>query len=228
MAQNVRGQTLIDAIVQVFQDARGERALTADEVARRIRAGGFWGGKEPKAAGQMVASYLTTRHAGMFEPGAGGTFSLKSVFLRPAARAAVAASGIATAVRAETIKLRPMATSVPAGSRAAGAIGAGTPPQSAAAAPTDTPELKKRKKRKSFGGATVAYFTPTDVQHDALPPRINLHLSFEEAMKLHLSLGQLLGKLSGRGPGGTGRRKPAAKIRVDLAKHRISLFERPL
>ena len=208
MAQNVRGQTLIDAIVQVFQDARGERALTAEEVARRVRAGGFWGGKEPKAAEQMVASYLATRHAAMFEPGAGGTFSLKNVFLRPAARAAM--TGAATEVHSETFELRPL------------------PSTASAAARTNAAKATKRKKRKSFGGATVAYFTPTDVQPDSLPQRINLHLSFEEAIKLHLSLGHLLGKLSRHRAAGTSHRKPAAKIRVDLARKRISLFARPL
>ena len=209
MAQlNVRGQKLIDAIVQVFHDAQGQRSLTAGEVARRVRAAGFWGGKEPKAADQMVASYLEIRHAGMFEPGPDATFALRSAFRRGAAALAPAAA----APRPEPIELRPL-----------------TPPSLPAATPQPVSQVGKRKKRKSFGGAAVACVTPAaDAQ--VLPPSVNLHLSFEEAMKLHLSLGHLLGQLSRRGGPSSAARPEvaAAKIRVDFARRRVSLFKRKL
>lgn len=210
MALNVRGQTLIDAIVQVFHDARDERSLTVDEVARRVRAAGFWSGKEPKAADEMVASYLQIRHAGMFEPGPDGKYALRSAFRRGTASAAENV----TIARPEPIELRPLTP-------------ASAPPAAQTPGPVEQAAVK-RKKRKSFGGATVAAVTPADVQ--ALPRRINLHLSLEEAMKLHLSLGQLLGKLSGRGSPASagGGRKPAARIRVDFERRRLSLFKRPL
>lgn len=221
MAQNVRGQTLIDAIVQVFQGAaRDERSLTADEVARRVRSAGFWGGKEPKAAEQMVESYLSTRHAGMFEPGPNRTFTLKSVFLRPAARAAAAAAAPATGASSTTPPPRAAARPMPA------------PPSRPAAAPAvarpaEPNVTAARPKRKSFGSAAVTSFVP--VGHDGpLPEAITAHLSFAEAMNLHLSLGRLLARLSEDGPAGKGRRRSAAKLRVDLAKHRIAVYERPL
>ena len=73
----------------------------------------------------------------------------------------------------------------------------------------------------------VAGITASGVQHGTLPQRINLHLSFEEALKLHLGLGQLLVALNGHRPKDA-RRKRATKIRIDLARNRIALFERPL
>jgi len=56
MVQNVRGQTLIDAIVQVFQEAPGARPLTAAEVARQLRERGFWGGYFLSGANVMASA----------------------------------------------------------------------------------------------------------------------------------------------------------------------------
>ena len=49
------------------------------------------------------------------------------------------------------------------------------------------------KTKKTFGTATIDHFSPAK-QHE-WPKAINVTLSFEEAMRLHLGLGQLLGKL---------------------------------
>lgn len=215
MAQGVRGQTLIDAIVQVFQDAQGEQMLTADEVARRVRVAGFWGGKEPKASEQMVESYLTTRHAAMFDSGAGGKFALKSAFVRAGAVAK------APPAHSEPLELSPLAAEPSTDLHASGRpVPAGAPRVILGA--------NKRKKRKSFGGATAARVTPSGAQHGAQMQRIDVHLSFEEALKLHLGLGELLGALNRRSNKGSSRRKPAAKIRIDLATHRVALFRKSL
>lgn len=50
------------------------------------------------------------------------------------------------------------------------------------------------KRKKSFGTANVSHFSPK--VKDGWPKAINVHLSFEEALKLHLGLGQILGHLN--------------------------------
>ena len=49
------------------------------------------------------------------------------------------------------------------------------------------------KTKKTFGTATIDHFSPA--KQNEWPKAINVTLSFEEAMRLHLGLGQLLGKL---------------------------------
>lgn len=49
---------------------------------------------------------------------------------------------------------------------------------------------KTIKKKTSFGTAAVNHFSPTP--KDGWPKAINVHLSFEDALKLHLGLGQIL------------------------------------
>jgi hypothetical protein len=97
-------------------------------------------------------------------------------------------------------------------------------PVARAAEPPPTP----RKKRRSFGSATVAAFTPVGTD-GPLPQALNVHLRFEDAMQLHLSLGLLLAKLNGhtRPAAGAGR-SAAAMLRLNLARHRIAVYERPL
>jgi hypothetical protein len=46
------------------------------------------------------------------------------------------------------------------------------------------------KRKTTFGTSHVDHFSPA--LPEATPKAINVHLSFEEALKLHLSLGQLL------------------------------------
>ncbi len=42
------------------------------------------------------------------------------------------------------------------------------------------------KRKKTFGAETVDHFSPA--LGDGLPRAVNIHLSFEEALKLHLGL----------------------------------------
>ena len=49
---------------------------------------------------------------------------------------------------------------------------------------------KTIKKKTSFGTAGVDHFSPA--RKDSWPKAINVHLNFEEALKLHLGLGQIL------------------------------------
>ena len=54
---------------------------------------------------------------------------------------------------------------------------------------------KKIRRKSTFGSANVDHFSPP-VPED-FSKALNIKLSFEEALKLHLSLGQLLGHLNG-------------------------------
>ena len=50
------------------------------------------------------------------------------------------------------------------------------------------------KTKKTFGTLAIDHFSPP--QTEVWPKAINVTLSFEEALKLHLGLGQILGKLN--------------------------------
>jgi hypothetical protein len=51
------------------------------------------------------------------------------------------------------------------------------------------------KRKKTFGTISVDHFSPK--LGDGLPTAVNIHLSFEEALKLNLGLTQILGHLNG-------------------------------
>jgi hypothetical protein len=53
------------------------------------------------------------------------------------------------------------------------------------------PEIKTKK---TFGTATIARVRPEPKPE--VPRALNVHLTFEEALKLHFGLGQLLGKIN--------------------------------
>jgi len=48
--------------------------------------------------------------------------------------------------------------------------------------------------KETFGSANIDHFSPQ--LPEGTPKAINMTLSFEDALKLHLSLGQVLGKLN--------------------------------
>lgn len=50
------------------------------------------------------------------------------------------------------------------------------------------------RQKKTYGGATVERFSPP--KSDVWPKAINMVIPFEEALKLHLSIGQALGDLN--------------------------------
>lgn len=54
---------------------------------------------------------------------------------------------------------------------------------------------KEIKTKASFGTVKIDHVRP-EVPEE-MPKALNLHISFEDAMRLHLGLGQILGKLNG-------------------------------
>jgi hypothetical protein len=66
------------------------------------------------------------------------------------------------------------------------------------------------KRKKSFGTVAVDHFSPE--LGDGLPRAINIHLSFEEALKLHLGLTQILGHLNGYNRSTTAGRRAGVNL----------------
>jgi hypothetical protein len=58
-----------------------------------------------------------------------------------------------------------------------------------------------------------------------MPKAVNVHLSFEEALKLHLSLGQLLGHLNKYNRSTRRGRRTCANLCVYLEKNRVTVQE---
>ena len=50
------------------------------------------------------------------------------------------------------------------------------------------------KTKKTFGSVTFDHFSPA--REDEWPKSINIHISFDEALRQHLGLGELLSKLN--------------------------------
>lgn len=84
------------------------------------------------------------------------------------------------------------------------------------------------KKTTSFGGATVAYFSPSQAEDNPPLKVANVHLSFEEALKLHLSLGQLLGKLNSYPRAFKSAKQAGAVLRIYFDIHRVVVAEQTL
>jgi hypothetical protein len=79
------------------------------------------------------------------------------------------------------------------------------------------------RRKKTFGGANVDRFSPPPSA--AIPKAINCVLSFEEALKLHLSLGQLLGHLNGYDRSTKAGRRSAVNLCVYTERKRIVVVE---
>jgi len=81
---------------------------------------------------------------------------------------------------------------------------------------------KEIKSKVTFGSAMVDHFSPklTDA-----PKAINVHVSFEEALKLHLSLGQALGKLNSYNRSTKQGRDAAVNLCIYTQQGRIAVVE---
>jgi hypothetical protein len=77
------------------------------------------------------------------------------------------------------------------------------------------------KTKVTFGGCDVDHIRPPPT--DAAPPAINIVISFEDALKLHLSLGQALAKLNSYKRSTTAGRMSAVNLCVFPKKRRITV-----
>jgi hypothetical protein len=83
--------------------------------------------------------------------------------------------------------------------------------------------VKGLRQKQTFGGARVDHFSPP--LPEGVPKAINIVLSFEDALKLHLSLGQLLGKLNSYDRSTSVGRRTAANLCVYTQVKRIVVVE---
>lgn len=79
------------------------------------------------------------------------------------------------------------------------------------------------KTKQTFGSITVAHISPA--VGEQAPKAMNVHLSFEEALKLHFGLGQLLARLNSYNRSTTAGRRAAANLCIYPHKNRITLNE---
>lgn len=82
---------------------------------------------------------------------------------------------------------------------------------------------KSIRRKSTFGSTNIDHFSPPIPE--GTPKAINIVLSFEEAMKLHLSLGQLLGHLNGYDRSTTEGKRTAANLCVYTQAQRIAVVE---
>ncbi|WP_437186793.1 hypothetical protein SH668x_000155 [Planctomicrobium sp. SH668] len=82
---------------------------------------------------------------------------------------------------------------------------------------------KEIKVKKSFGSVRVDHFSPK--VPDGMPKALNVHISFEEAMRLHLGLGQALAKLNSYDRSTKEGKKSAVNLCVYLQAGRITINE---
>ena len=77
------------------------------------------------------------------------------------------------------------------------------------------------KRKKTFGSVSIDHINPT--LGEGVPVAINIHISFEEALKLYIGLGQLLGHLNGYDRSTTAGRRSAVNLCVFAGKKRITI-----
>ena len=87
---------------------------------------------------------------------------------------------------------------------------------------TTSPDGSPRRKQ-TFGGATVDRFSPQP-EPDG-PATLNVVLTFEEALKLHLSISQLLGHLNGYDRATKEGRRTAVNLCIYTGMKRITVNE---
>lgn len=79
------------------------------------------------------------------------------------------------------------------------------------------------KTKRSFGSVTVDHFSPP--KESEWPKAINVHIDFEEALKLHLGLGQILGHLNSYNRATTKGRQAAVNLCLYPQASRITINE---
>ncbi len=82
---------------------------------------------------------------------------------------------------------------------------------------------KDIKQKKSFGSVRVSRFSPP--LPAATPKAINIHISFEEAMRLHLGLGQALAKLNSYDRSTKAGKRSAVNLCLYTQAKRITINE---
>jgi hypothetical protein len=82
------------------------------------------------------------------------------------------------------------------------------------------PEIPKKK---TFGGAYAAMIRPEP--SEAVPAALNVHLAFDEALKLHFALGQALARIGSYNRSTSAGKRAAVNLCLYSHKRRITINE---
>lgn len=82
------------------------------------------------------------------------------------------------------------------------------------------------KTKETFGGTDVDQIRPAPA--DGVPPAMNIIITFEEALKLHLSIGQALARLNSYNRSTTAGKRSAINLCLYPHKQRITVNETKL
>lgn len=85
---------------------------------------------------------------------------------------------------------------------------------------------KQIKRKEPFGGYDIAHVSPP--ASELAPKAINLAISFEDGLKLHLALGQILGQLNSYKRSTTAGKLSAINLCVYTEANRITVTETKL
>ncbi len=83
--------------------------------------------------------------------------------------------------------------------------------------------MSEIRKKKTFGGAYAAMIRP-EPGHGT-PKALNVHLPFDEALKLHFALGQALARIGGYNRSTSAGKRAAVNMCVYPHKRRITINE---
>lgn len=86
--------------------------------------------------------------------------------------------------------------------------------------------MAEPKAKQTFGGCNVHDISP--LKNTTLPPALNMVISFDDALRLHLSLGQALGKLNSYKRSTTAGRRSAINLCLYHKTSRITVNESKL
>lgn len=89
--------------------------------------------------------------------------------------------------------------------------------------PQETRLMPEPRTKKTFGGCIVDHFRAA--VPEGTPPALNITISFEDAMRLHLSFGQILGKLNSYNRSTKEGRISAVNLCLYPVKKRITVNE---
>ena len=79
------------------------------------------------------------------------------------------------------------------------------------------------KRKKSFGTVAVDHLSPK--MPEGMPRAINVHIGFEEALKLHLGLGQILGHLNAYNRSTSAGKNASVNLCLYTDGHQITINE---
>ena len=79
--------------------------------------------------------------------------------------------------------------------------------------------------KKTFGGCDIDSVSPELATLTADTKILNVRISFEEALKLHLSIGECISKLNSYNRGTKAGRRTSLNLAIHLPKRRLTVLQ---